>query len=205
VLAEHRRRGYATEILRQSLVVARAVGVQRVLICCDDDNVGSRSVMETCGGVCDSVVDNGAGDPAARPYPVPLKAQSSDAIGKIGAVGLLDDAIVCVLELKAPAARGDSPLRALLEGLSYAVVVDANREDFDAELHQRHPEVFRAIASWCSSSVRRRGGPHGGHARPRVPGLLRSTGCVATSRVGSTSQSRARHSTTSTCPIWCSA
>ena len=40
VLAEHRRRGYATEILRQSLVVARAVGVQRVLTCCDDDTVG---------------------------------------------------------------------------------------------------------------------------------------------------------------------
>jgi predicted acetyltransferase len=68
VLAEHRRRGYATEILRQSLVVARAVGVQRVLICCDDDNVGSRWVIERCGGVFDSVVDNGAGDPATRRY-----------------------------------------------------------------------------------------------------------------------------------------
>jgi predicted acetyltransferase len=54
VLAHYRRRGYATEILRQSLVVARAVGVDRVLVTCDDDNVGSITVIERCGGVFDS-------------------------------------------------------------------------------------------------------------------------------------------------------
>ena len=37
VLPGHRRRGYATEILRQSLVIARAVGVDRVLMICDED------------------------------------------------------------------------------------------------------------------------------------------------------------------------
>jgi predicted acetyltransferase len=51
VLPEYRRRGYATEILRQSIVVARALGVRRVLITCDDDNVGSAAVIERCGGV----------------------------------------------------------------------------------------------------------------------------------------------------------
>jgi predicted acetyltransferase len=56
VVAEHRRRGYATEILRQSLVIARAAGVERVLITCDDDNVGSAAVIERCGGVFDSLV-----------------------------------------------------------------------------------------------------------------------------------------------------
>lgn len=56
VLPKHRRRGYATEILRQSLIVARAAGVDRVLVTCDQDNVGSRAVIETCGGVLDSVV-----------------------------------------------------------------------------------------------------------------------------------------------------
>jgi predicted acetyltransferase len=54
VLREHRRRGYATEILRQSLIVARAEGVDRVLVTCDDDNVGSATVIERCGGVLDS-------------------------------------------------------------------------------------------------------------------------------------------------------
>ena len=56
VLPQHRRRGYATEILRQSLVIARAAGVDRVLVTCDEDNVGSRAVIEACGGVLDSVV-----------------------------------------------------------------------------------------------------------------------------------------------------
>jgi predicted acetyltransferase len=56
VLPQHRRRGYATEILRQSLIIARAAGVDRVLVTCDQDNVGSRTVIELCGGVLDSTV-----------------------------------------------------------------------------------------------------------------------------------------------------
>jgi len=50
VLPAFRRRGYATEILRQSLVVARAAGVGRALVTCDDDNLGSIAVIERCGG-----------------------------------------------------------------------------------------------------------------------------------------------------------
>ena len=50
VRPSHRRRGYTTEILRQSLVVARAGGVQDVLVTCDDDNVGSVRAIEANGG-----------------------------------------------------------------------------------------------------------------------------------------------------------
>lgn len=50
VLAAYRRRGIATEILRQSLIVARALGVDDVLVTCDDDNAGSVAVIERCGG-----------------------------------------------------------------------------------------------------------------------------------------------------------
>jgi len=53
VLAEHRRRGYATEILRQSLVIARAHGVGAALLTCDDDNAGSIAVIEGAGGRLD--------------------------------------------------------------------------------------------------------------------------------------------------------
>lgn len=56
VLAAHRRLGYATEILRQSLVIARARGVEHALITCGDDNEGSATVIERCGGVLESVV-----------------------------------------------------------------------------------------------------------------------------------------------------
>lgn len=66
VLRDHRRRGYATEILRQSLVVARAVGVDDVLVTCDDDNVASTTVIEKCGGQLDSVVQCESGAPLRR-------------------------------------------------------------------------------------------------------------------------------------------
>ena len=56
VLPEHRRRGHATEILRQCLVIARAGGVRDVLVTCAVDNVGSRTVIERCGGELESVV-----------------------------------------------------------------------------------------------------------------------------------------------------
>ena len=46
VVAEHRHRGYATAILRISLIIARAVGIDRVLVTCDEDNVGSAAVIE---------------------------------------------------------------------------------------------------------------------------------------------------------------
>jgi len=46
VLPPFRRRGCATETLRQSLVIARAFGVDRVLLTCDDDNTGSSTVIE---------------------------------------------------------------------------------------------------------------------------------------------------------------
>jgi predicted acetyltransferase len=68
VLPAHRRRGYATEILRQSLVVARSVGIDRVLVTCDDDNPGSAAVIEACGGRLDSLVGNGPQAPSIRRY-----------------------------------------------------------------------------------------------------------------------------------------
>ena len=60
-----RRRGYATEILRQGLALLRAAGVARVLVVCNDDNAGSATVIERAGGVLESVVD---GDPPFRRY-----------------------------------------------------------------------------------------------------------------------------------------
>ena len=66
VRPQHRRRGYATEILRQSLIIARAAAVGRVLVTCDEDNAGSRTVIESCGGVLDSVVNLDGVPPVLR-------------------------------------------------------------------------------------------------------------------------------------------
>lgn len=46
-----RRRGHATAMLAGGLVVARDLGIEQALVTCDDDNVGSRTVIERAGGV----------------------------------------------------------------------------------------------------------------------------------------------------------
>ena len=53
----HRRRGYATEMLRQALVIARAEEVDRILVTCDDDNTASTVIIERTGGVLDDTPD----------------------------------------------------------------------------------------------------------------------------------------------------
>lgn len=45
-----RRRGYGTVLLRLALAEARAIGIERVRITCDADNVGSIKVIERNGG-----------------------------------------------------------------------------------------------------------------------------------------------------------
>ncbi len=61
VRPQFRRRGHATEILRQALVVARGEGVERVLVTCDDGNSASQHVIERCGGALEDarLTDNG--------------------------------------------------------------------------------------------------------------------------------------------------
>lgn len=65
---QFRRRGYATEILRQSVQRLRQLGVQRVLVTCDDGNLGSMAAIERCGGVLEDVRAQGTGRAAKRRY-----------------------------------------------------------------------------------------------------------------------------------------
>jgi predicted acetyltransferase len=68
VLPGFRRRGHATEILRQALIVARSIGIDRVLVTTDDDNAGSIAVIEANGGKLDSVRPATGTMPAHRLY-----------------------------------------------------------------------------------------------------------------------------------------
>jgi predicted acetyltransferase len=69
VVPEYRRQGYATEILRQSLRIARQrLGLTRVLLTCDDDNVGSIKTIEKSGGVLESIITGPDGDTPKRRY-----------------------------------------------------------------------------------------------------------------------------------------
>jgi predicted acetyltransferase len=69
ILRAHRRRGHASEILRQALDLARDLGLEHVLLTCDETNTGSRGVIEGQGGVFSG---HSPTDPAKRLYWIAL-------------------------------------------------------------------------------------------------------------------------------------
>ena len=69
VVPEFRRRGYATAILRLALQVAHdRLGLDRVLVTCDDDNIGSIRTIEHNGGVLENVISGSDLDKPKRRY-----------------------------------------------------------------------------------------------------------------------------------------
>ena len=68
VLPAHRRRGYAHEMLRQSLIIARAHGVDAALLTVDDGNAASIAVIERAGGHLDPVWPRSDDTPRRRRY-----------------------------------------------------------------------------------------------------------------------------------------
>jgi predicted acetyltransferase len=68
IVPSQRRRGYATELLRQGVIVGRSLGIDDVLVICDDDNAASARVIEHGGGVLEKVTDGEHDDPLQRHY-----------------------------------------------------------------------------------------------------------------------------------------
>lgn len=69
VRPSRRRRGYAHAALALALERCRELGIERVLVTCDDDNVGSYRTIEAAGGVLENVVpSNEDGAPPKRRY-----------------------------------------------------------------------------------------------------------------------------------------
>ena len=52
-----RRRGYGKEILRLGLLKAKERGLTRVLVTCDEDNTGSRKIIEYNGGQLENIIE----------------------------------------------------------------------------------------------------------------------------------------------------
>lgn len=75
VVPAFRRRGYATTMLRMALKIAHEeLGIGRVLVTCDDDNIGSIKTIEKNGGVLENIVMiDGSSTPKRRYWigPVP--------------------------------------------------------------------------------------------------------------------------------------
>lgn len=68
VVPAHRRLGYATEILRQGLIIARSLGIDAVLVTCDQGNVASARVIESQGGAFESMIEDPEGGEPRRRY-----------------------------------------------------------------------------------------------------------------------------------------
>jgi predicted acetyltransferase len=45
-------------MLQLALPICRSNGIERALITCDVDNVGSSTVIERCGGMLESITDD---------------------------------------------------------------------------------------------------------------------------------------------------
>ena len=78
VRPKFRRRGYATEILRQSLSYIRKIGVEDILVTCFAEYIGSATVIERCGGELENTVELD-GKPLRRYW---IRMATSDAGGK---------------------------------------------------------------------------------------------------------------------------
>lgn len=57
VIPSARNRGYATMMLKSVLPVALDLGIERVLVTCDEDNYSSMRVIEKSGGCLENIVD----------------------------------------------------------------------------------------------------------------------------------------------------
>jgi predicted acetyltransferase len=69
VVPEFRRLGYATTILRLSIQIAREkLGIDRILMTCDDDNIGSIRTIEKNGGILENVFSGPDLDKPKRRY-----------------------------------------------------------------------------------------------------------------------------------------
>ena len=51
-----RRKGYATEMIRLALLECKKLGIDRVLMCCNSDNIGSKKSIINNGGVLENVI-----------------------------------------------------------------------------------------------------------------------------------------------------
>lgn len=63
-----RRMGYGTKILKLALKKAKKMGLPKVLVTCDDTNIGSQKIIESCGGVLEVIVIQEKGKPQKKRF-----------------------------------------------------------------------------------------------------------------------------------------
>ena len=57
-----RRKGYATEMIRLALIECKKLGIKKVLITCNKDNIGSAKSIKTNGGILENEIIDSDGE-----------------------------------------------------------------------------------------------------------------------------------------------
>ena len=69
-----RKMGYGKKILEMALLEAKKIGFEKVLLSCNDSNIGSRKIIEANGGVLESILEpEKEGDLKKRRYWINIK------------------------------------------------------------------------------------------------------------------------------------
>lgn len=72
VCHSERKKGYATQMLKEVLPYCKELGMEKVLVCCLDDNEGSRKTILNNGGVYESTVHEPDGNVSLERYWIEL-------------------------------------------------------------------------------------------------------------------------------------
>lgn len=72
VLPEFRGKGYASQMLKDTLGFARNMGLDRVLVTCDENNLPSEKVILKNGGVFENMFDPNDGNPKKKRFWITL-------------------------------------------------------------------------------------------------------------------------------------
>lgn len=73
IIKSYRRQGYGTQMLQQALPICSSLGIKKVLITCDIDNLGSQKVIERCGGIFENVTKDSQLKVQKRRYWIDIK------------------------------------------------------------------------------------------------------------------------------------
>ncbi len=81
VIPSEENKGYATEMLRQSLEVCNNLGILKVLLTCDEDNIASIKVIEKCGGIFEGITNCPELEKQKRRYWFHLNSNTEFGVG----------------------------------------------------------------------------------------------------------------------------
>lgn len=72
IRASKRKMGYGKEILKLALLKAKKLGLKKVLVTCDEGNIGSQKIIEASNGVLEDIVEVGNSYPRKKRFWIAL-------------------------------------------------------------------------------------------------------------------------------------